>query len=214
MGVLGHGRPPPPPGETTCKTQNPATSALRAAESACRPQALKLHPRPEVRRGNPEGPGRPAPPRPRMRRAARRGVGAAGAERAQYRLVHGAALRRPARRGGVPGRPPRRPPPGRSPASAAAARRRARAPVCGSRGCLGDEQGSARARRPPPAPRAPARPRVPAPAATCRAARWRRAPEAGCLFSPVLRLSVRAQQNGISSTSQVHLCRICFNAGC
>lgn len=202
VGVLGHGRPPPPPGETTCKTQNPATSALRAAESACRTQALKLHPRPEVRRTRPPAAGTP------------RGPGAAGAERAQYRLVHGAALRRPARTGGVPGRPPRRPPPGRSPASAAAARRRARAPVCGSRGCLGDEQGSARARRPPPAPRAPARPRVPAPAATCRAARWGRAPEAGCLFSPVLRLSLRAQQNGISSTSQVHLCRICFNAGC
>lgn len=65
MGVLGHGRPPPPPGETTCKTQNPATSALRAPESACRPQALKLHPRPEVRRtrppaaGTPRGPGAP-----------------------------------------------------------------------------------------------------------------------------------------------------------
>lgn len=170
---------------------------------------LKLHPRPEVRRGNPEGPGRPAAAH------APRGQAGRGRRGGRARTVPACPWRcAAARTGGVPGRPPRRPPPGRSPASAAAARRRARAPVCGSRGCLGDEQGSARARRPPPAPRAPARPRVPAPAATCRAARWGRAPEAGCLFSPVLRLSVRAQQNGISSTSQVHLCRICFNAGC
>lgn len=145
-----------------------------------------------------------------MRREDRQGVGAAGTERAQYRLVHGAALPQSAGTGSVPGpaavavlhlaAPPRllRLHVARLFAAHAVALATSEAPPT---------------RRPPPAPRAPAPPRVPAPAAARTAPPRGRAPEAGCHSLPVLRVSVRSQQNGISSISQVRLFGICFSAG-
>lgn len=90
----------PPPTRKTCKTQKPATLALHAPEIAFRPHAPKLNPRPEVHPFSTSAwtlqglePEPSAAPRPRMRCRSKRGVGATGTKRAQYRLVHGAALR-------------------------------------------------------------------------------------------------------------------------
>lgn len=105
-----------------------------------------------------------------------------GTERAQYRLVHDAALRRFAgtREGSRPaGAWPTAVAvlrPRCAPGSPRCARCPARAAVGGLRGCLGDEQCSAWTGLPPPTPGARAPPRVPAPArppgATCTAALW------------------------------------------
>lgn len=119
-----------------------------------------------------------------MRREDRQGVGAAGTERAQYRLVHGAALPQSAGTGSVPG-----------PAAVAVLHlaapprllRRHVARLFAAHAVALATSEAPPTRRPPPAPRAPAPPRVPAPAAA------RTAPPAGdglprlgaipCLFS-------------------------------